>query len=72
MSAGTRFGKVAVLLGGRSAEREVSLKSGGMILKALRSRGVDARGFDPKDADIQDLARGRFDRAFIALHGRFG
>ena len=43
-----KFGKVAVLLGGKSAEREVSLKSGGMVLKALRARGVDAHPFDPK------------------------
>jgi D-alanine-D-alanine ligase len=64
--------KVAVLLGGRSAEREVSLKSGAMILAALRARGVDAHAFDPKDQDLQDLIDGRYERAFIALHGRFG
>ena len=44
-----KAGKVAVLLGGKSAEREVSLKSGGMVLKALRSRGIDAHAFDPAD-----------------------
>jgi D-alanine-D-alanine ligase len=66
------FGKVAVLLGGKSAEREVSLKSGTMVLNALRSRGVDAHGFDPRERDVAALAQGRFDRAFIALHGRFG
>ena len=66
------FGKVAVLLGGKSAEREVSLKSGGMVLAALRKRGVDAHPFDPKDRDLQDLLRERFARVFIALHGRFG
>ena len=66
------FGKVAVLLGGKSAEREVSLKSGGMVLAALRKRGVDAHPFDPKDKDLQDLLRERFARVFIALHGRFG
>jgi len=66
------LGKVAVLLGGRSAEREVSLKSGGMVLNALRSKGVDAHPFDPKERSLEDLARQRFDRAFIALHGRFG
>ena len=66
------FGKVAVLLGGKSAEREVSLKSGTMVLNALRSRGVDAHGFDPKERDVAALAKERFDRAFIALHGRFG
>ncbi|HET7362287.1 MAG TPA: D-alanine--D-alanine ligase [Burkholderiales bacterium] len=66
------FGKVAVLLGGKSAEREVSLKSGTMVLNALRSRGVDAHGFDPKERDVTALVKERFDRAFIALHGRFG
>jgi D-alanine-D-alanine ligase len=66
------FGKVAVLLGGRSAEREVSLKSGGMVLKALRSKGVDAHAFDPKERDLTALVKERFERAFIALHGRFG
>jgi D-alanine-D-alanine ligase len=68
----TDFGKVAVLLGGRSAEREVSLKSGSMVLKALRSRGVDAHGFDPAARPLEDLSRERFSRVFIALHGRFG
>ena len=72
MSAGTHFGKVAVLLGGRSAEREVSLKSGSMVLGALRSRGVDAHPFDPAERDIGALKSERFERAFIALHGRFG
>ena len=66
------FGKVAVLLGGKSAEREVSLKSGGMVLKALRSRGVDAHGFDPAERSLEDLVKQKFQRAFIALHGRFG
>ena len=66
------FGKVAVLLGGKSAEREVSLKSGGMVLAALRKKGVDAHPFDPKDRDVQDLVKERFARVFIALHGRFG
>jgi D-alanine-D-alanine ligase len=72
MSAGARFGKVAVLLGGRSAEREVSLKSGSMVLEALRSRGVDAHAFDPAERGLDELAKQRFARAFIALHGRFG
>jgi D-alanine-D-alanine ligase len=67
-----KFGKVAVLLGGKSAEREVSLKSGGMVLAALRKKGVDAHAFDPKERDLQDLLRERFERVFIALHGRFG
>jgi D-alanine-D-alanine ligase len=66
------FGKVAVLLGGKSAEREVSLKSGGMVLNALRSRGVDAQPFDPAERGLDALIGERFERAFIVLHGRFG
>ena len=66
------FGKVAVLMGGKSAEREVSLKSGGMVLAALRKKGIDAHPFDPKERDVQDLVKERFARVFIALHGRFG
>ena len=68
----SRFGKVAVLMGGRSAEREVSLKSGSMVLSALTGKGVDAHPFDPRDAGLEQLIREKFDRAFIALHGRFG
>jgi D-alanine-D-alanine ligase len=68
----THFGKVAVLMGGKSAEREVSLKSGGMVLAALRKKGVDAHPFDPKERDVPDLIKERFARVFIALHGRFG
>jgi len=64
--------KVAVLFGGKSAEREVSLKSGSMVLAALRKKGVDAHPFDPKERDLQDLLKERFARVFIALHGRFG
>lgn len=64
------FGKVAVLFGGRSAEREVSLKSGAAVLAALQRSGVDAHAFDPAQRDLGEL-RG-FDRAFIALHGRYG
>ena len=67
-----KFGKVAVLLGGKSAEREVSLKSGGMVLKALRARGVDGHAFDPKERDFAALEKEHFERVFIALHGRFG
>jgi D-alanine-D-alanine ligase len=67
-----RFGKVVVLYGGRSAEREVSLKSGARVLEALKSRGVDAHAFDPQDQGLPELVAGGFDRAFIALHGRFG
>jgi D-alanine-D-alanine ligase len=64
------FGKVAVLFGGTSAEREVSLNSGSRVLAALQRQGVDAHAFDPADRPLDEL-RG-FDRAFIALHGRHG
>jgi len=67
-----KFGKVAVLLGGRSAEREVSLKSGAMVLAALRARGVDAHAFDPQERDLAALIAEKFDCVFIALHGRYG
>jgi D-alanine-D-alanine ligase len=66
------FGKVAVLMGGASAEREVSLMSGSGVLKALRSRGVDAHAFDPAERDLVELRKEGFERCFIALHGRFG
>ena len=66
------LGKVAVLLGGRSAEREVSLMSGNGVLAALKSKGVDAHPFDPAERDLGDLKREGFARVFIALHGRFG
>jgi D-alanine-D-alanine ligase len=66
------FGKVAVLLGGPSAEREISFLSGNAVLAALVAKGVDAHAFDPKLRPLCDLAREGFDRAFIALHGRFG
>lgn len=66
------YGKVAVLLGGLSAEREVSLKSGAAVLAALRRRGVDAHGVDVGRDIVQVLSAGRFDRAFIILHGRYG
>lgn len=66
------FGKVAVLLGGRSAEREVSLKSGKAVLNALVSQGIDAYPFDPNEHPLEELLRRGFNRAFIALHGRFG
>jgi D-alanine-D-alanine ligase len=66
------FGKVAVLLGGRSAEREVSLKSGAMVLGALRARGIDAHAFDLQQQDLAALIAQKFDRVFIALHGRYG
>ena len=67
-----RFGKVAVLMGGRSAEREISMLSGNAVLGALRERSVDAHAFDPKERAISDLKLDNFDRVFIALHGRYG
>lgn len=65
-----QFGKVAVLLGGRSGEREVSLNSGGAVLAALLRSGVDAFAFDPAERPLHELES--YDRVFIALHGRFG
>jgi D-alanine-D-alanine ligase len=67
-----KFGKVGVLFGGKSAEREVSLKSGSMVLAALKARGVDAHAFDPRERSLDALAAERFERVFIALHGRYG
>ena len=66
------FGKVGVLFGGRSAEREVSIMSGTGVLQALLSRGVDAHPFDPGTQTLAELEAAKFDRVFIALHGRFG
>jgi D-alanine-D-alanine ligase len=66
------FGKVAVLLGGKSSEREISLLSGNAVLGALQSRSVDAHAFDPAERPLADLQREKFSRVFIALHGRFG
>jgi D-alanine-D-alanine ligase len=66
------MGKVAVLMGGRSAEREVSLMSGAGVLAALQSRGIDAHAFDPAERDLSELKREGFARCFITLHGRFG
>ena len=68
----TSLGKVAVLMGGRSAEREVSLMSGRGVLKALQASGVDAQAFDPAERDLGELKKEGFDRCFIALHGRYG
>ncbi len=68
----TGLGKVAVLLGGQSAEREVSLMSGNGVLQALRARGVDAHAFDPAERDLGELKGDGFTRCFIALHGRYG
>ena len=66
------LGKVAVLMGGDSSEREVSLMSGGGVLQALRARGVDAHAFDPAHASLSDLKTHGYTRCFIALHGRHG
>jgi D-alanine-D-alanine ligase len=66
------LGKVAVLQGGSSAERAVSLMSGGGVLAALQSQGVDASAFDPAERDLSELKREGFERVFIALHGRHG
>ena len=66
------FGKVAVLFGGNSAEREVSLNSGNAVLNALVRQGVDAHAIDPKHDDISQIKKLGFDRAFIVLHGRGG
>ncbi|MGJ9417950.1 D-alanine--D-alanine ligase [Massilia sp. CMS3.1] len=68
----TNFGKVGVLYGGRSAERDVSIMSGTGVLQALKSRGIDAHGFDPAERSLADLAAEQFDCVFIALHGRYG
>jgi D-alanine-D-alanine ligase len=66
------LGKVAVLFGGTSAEREISLLSGSGVLQALQSQGVDAHAFDPGQRPLQDLKTEGFERCFIALHGRGG
>ena len=68
----TEIGKVAVLMGGPSSEREISFLSGNAVLAALREKGVDAHPFDPADRDLHELKREGFERVFIALHGRFG
>ncbi len=72
MTASADFGKVAVLMGGNSAEREVSLKSGKAVLEALLARGVDAHGVDTAEGMFEQLKQGGYDRAFIVLHGRGG
>ena len=68
----TQFGKVAVLLGGNSAEREVSLRSGQAVLNALQNSGIDAFAFDPQSRSLWELKELNVDRVFIALHGRGG
>lgn len=72
MSDMAKLGKVAVMLGGASSEREISLLSGNGVLAALKSKGVDAHPFDPAERDLAELKRDKFDRCFIALHGRGG
>jgi D-alanine-D-alanine ligase len=72
MTDARSFGRVAVLMGGSSAEREISLMSGRGVLAALQSQGVDAHAFDPSERDLVDLKREGFARCFIALHGRHG
>ena len=66
------LGRVGVLLGGRSGEREISLMSGNGVLEALRAKGVDAYGFDTGVRCPTELGKEKFDRVFIALHGRYG
>ena len=66
------FGKVAVLMGGASSEREISLMSGTGVLAALKAKGIDAHGFDPAERELAELKRDGFVRCFIALHGRGG
>ncbi len=68
----TQFGKVAVLMGGLSAEREISLLSGNAVLSALKNRGVDAHGIDVDENIVSVLSAGNYQRAFIILHGRGG
>ncbi len=72
MSLASSMGKVAVLMGGRSAEREISLLSGNGVLDALRQGGVDAHAFDPAERGLHELKADGFARCFIALHGRHG
>ena len=68
----SEFGKVGVLFGGRSAEREISIMSGTGVLQALQAQGIDAHAFDPAQRSLAELAAEKFERVFIALHGRFG
>ena len=66
------LGKVAVLMGGSSAERDISLMSGGGVLEALRAQGVDAHAFDPRERALAELKAEGYARCFVALHGRHG
>src|SRR5712675_2477476 len=72
VTAAGEFGRVAVLFGGDSSEREISLLSGNAVLEALERRGVDAHAFDPRDVALSELLARRFDRVWIALHGPGG
>ena len=72
MSTPQHFGKVAVLMGGKSSEREISLMSGANVLAGLRRQGVDAHAFDPAERPVFELRSDGYQRAFIALHGRYG
>jgi len=72
MSTNDKYGKVAVLMGGMSAEREISLKSGGAVLAALKANGVDAHALDVGEDVIEQLRAGKYDRVFNMLHGRGG
>ena len=72
VSDAREFGRVAVLYGGDSSEREISLLSGNAVLEALKARGVDAHAFDPRDEPLSDLLVARFERVWIALHGPGG
>ncbi len=72
VSAAAEFGRVAVLFGGDSSEREISLLTGNAVLEALRSRSVDAHAFDPRERSLQELQHERFERVWIALHGPGG
>ncbi|MGZ8261008.1 MAG: D-alanine--D-alanine ligase, partial [Caldimonas sp.] len=72
VGASATFGKVAVLMGGTSAEREISILSGTGVLAALRSQGVDAHPFDPAERELVELKHEGFARCFVALHGRHG
>ena len=72
VSNATDFGRVAVMFGGHSSEREVSLNTGAAVLKALLSKGVDAHAWDPAEKSMTELAEAEFDRVWIALHGPGG
>ena len=72
VSQASEFGRVAVMFGGHSSEREVSLNTGAAVLKALQSKGVDAHAWDPAEKTMAEFAAAGFDRVWIALHGPGG